>query len=128
MTLVVGVDERPLDAYELPLLAGKPALRARREILRAARVPGRERGRDRRPLPELVVVDLGDRGAESVLELRLRREDVLALALQRPRLGEVQLGDEDGDEAGAQDPSAAGAPPLGGAGSSSDVRSTSRVS
>jgi hypothetical protein len=128
MTLVVRVDECPLDADELPLLPGEPALRAGGELLGAARVAGRERGRDRGPLPQVVVVDLGDRGAEAVLELGLRREDVLALALQRARLGKVELGDEDRDEAGAQDSSAVAAAAPAGAGSSSDVRSTSRVS
>jgi hypothetical protein len=128
MKLVLGVDESPLDAHQLPLLAGEPALRAGGELLGAARVAGRERRRDRRPLPQVVVVDLGDRGAEAVLELRLRRQDMLALPLQRARLGEVELGDEDRDEAGAQDSSAVAAAAPAGAGSSSDVRSTSRVS
>jgi hypothetical protein len=47
-----------------------------------------------------VVVDLGDGGTEPVRELRLRREHVLALALQRPGLGEVQLRRENRDVAG----------------------------
>jgi hypothetical protein len=82
-------------------------------------------------LPELVVIHLGDGRAEAVRELRLRGLDVLALPLQRSRLGEVQLDRQNRDEAGAasrrpaQD-SSAGAP--AGTGSSSEVRSTSRVS
>src|SRR5205085_1849012 len=53
------------------------------------------------PLPEVVVVDLGDRGAEAILELRLRRLDVLALALQRAGVRKVQLDREDADVARA---------------------------
>jgi hypothetical protein len=52
-------------------------------------------------LPQVVVIDLGDRGAEAVLELRLRRLHELALALERARLGEVELDGEDADVAGA---------------------------
>jgi hypothetical protein len=74
-----------------------------------------------------VVVDLRDRGAEAVLELRLRREDVLALPFERAGLREVELDREDRDEAGAQESSDAAADAAGTA-SSSDVRSTSRVS
>ena len=71
------------------------------------------------------MVDFGDGGAEAVRELRLRRLDVLALALQRACVGEVQFDSENRNEAGAQD-SSADAP--AGTGSSSEVRSTSRVS
>jgi hypothetical protein len=73
------------------------------------------------------MVDLRHRGPEAVLELRLRRGDVLALALQRARLGEVELDRQDGDEAAAQD-SAAGPAAAVGTASSREVRSTSRVS
>jgi hypothetical protein len=47
--------------------------------------------RERQPgaLPELMMVDLRDRGAEPLLQLRLRRFDVLALAFQRAALGEM---------------------------------------
>src|SRR5919106_89753 len=54
-----------------------------------------------RALPEVVVVDLRDGRAEAVLEVRLRRLDVLALALERAGFGEVQLDREDADVAGA---------------------------
>ena len=57
--------------------------------------------REARALPELVVVDLRHRGAEAPLELRLDRQQLLALALERAVLGEVQLGGEDADVAGA---------------------------
>ena len=77
------------------------------------------------------MVDLRHGRAETVGELGLRRLDVLALPLERSSLREVQLDRQDRDEATAaarrraQD-SSAGAP--AGTGSSSEVRSTSRVS
>src|SRR5581483_12053452 len=58
-------------------------------------------------LPEVVVVDFRDRRAEALLQLRLRRLDVLPLSLQRPRLGEVQLERQDPAVAGAHYPVAA---------------------
>ncbi len=51
-------------------------------------------------LPELVMGYLGHRGAEAILELRFRRKDVLALSLERPRLGKVQLNREYRDVTG----------------------------
>ena len=82
---VIGIHDLPVHADELPLLAAEIALGAVQELLELA-VAARD-ARDREPgaLPEVVVVDLGDRGAEAVLELRLGGLDVLALALQRRR-------------------------------------------
>src|SRR5690242_21117463 len=59
---------------------------------------------DRQPcaLPELVVVDLRDGRSEAALQLRLRGQQLLALALQGAVLGEMELGGEDADPAGAQ--------------------------
>jgi len=124
---VVGRHECAVGAHELPLLRGEPSFGARREPLGLTRITGDERHRQRTALPELVVVDLGDRRAEAIRELCLRRLDVLSLAFERTCVGEVQLDCENRDEAGvaAQD-SSAGAP--AGTGSSSEVRSTSRVS
>jgi hypothetical protein len=51
------------------------------------------------PLPEIVVVDLGHGGTKAVLELRLCGLDVLALALQGPGFGKVQLDGQDADVA-----------------------------
>jgi hypothetical protein len=75
------------------------------------------------------MIDLGDGRAEAAGELRLGRLHVLALALQRPSLGEVELDRENRDETGgrAQDASADAPAPVG-TGVSSEVRSTSRVS
>jgi len=128
---VLGRDERSIGAHELPFLAGEPRLGACRELLGLARVPRHERRRQTAALPEVVMVDLRHGRAETVGELGLRRLDVLALPLERSSLREVQLDRQDRDEATAaarrraQD-SSAGAP--AGTGSSSEVRSTSRVS
>ena len=48
-----------------------------------------------RPLPELVVLDLGHRRAEALVQLGLRGLDVLPFPLERAVLGEVQLDRED---------------------------------
>src|ERR671924_793066 len=101
MRSLTGRNQLPLDAHELVLLAGEIPNRLLQERLRLAVVPGHTRHGEAAPLPEVVVVDLRDRGAEAVLELRLRRLHELALALQRARLGEVQLDAEDADVAGA---------------------------
>ena len=70
--------------------------------LRSRYQPATDAGdRQLRPLPQVVVVDLGDCGAEAVAQVVPRRAQVMALALQRARLGEVQLDREDRDEAGA---------------------------
>src|SRR5689334_13423985 len=126
---VVGGHERPVRAHELPLLPGEPGLRAGRQFLGLAGLTRGKRRREGAALPEVVVVDLRDGCPEPVLQLGLRRLHVLALPLERARLGEVQLDRENRDEAGprAYDSSAAAAAPAD-TGSSSDVRSTSRVS
>jgi ankyrin repeat protein len=55
--------------------------------------------RQPRPLPHVVVIDLRDRRADAVLEMRLGRAHVVALLLQRVRVRKVQLAREDADEA-----------------------------
>ena len=86
---------------ELELLAGEVALRAVEQPLDLA-VLARDAGeRQPRALPELVVVDLGHRGAEAVLELRLRRLARTCACPSASRLREVQLDGEDADVAGA---------------------------
>jgi hypothetical protein len=76
------------------------------------------------------VVDLGHRGSEAALKLRLHGKQLLALALQGAVLGEVQLGGEDPDVARArsQQPELYEAEVGAGAGVSRSVRSISRVS
>ncbi len=48
------------------------------------------------------MVDLGHRSSEAILKLSFRRLDVLPLALQRARLGEVQLDAQNPDVARTQ--------------------------
>jgi hypothetical protein len=76
-------------------------------------------------LPQFVVIDLGHRGAEPVLQLGLGGFHVLSLALEGAGLREVEVDREDRDETGGQEAEEAAGD---GVASSSDVRSTSRVS
>src|SRR5256714_7568711 len=85
----------PRPRAELPFLAVQIPLRLVQEPLGLTRLPGHARQGQPRALPQVVVVDLGDRGPEAVLQLRLRRPDEAPLALERARLGEVQLDRED---------------------------------
>src|SRR5262249_52159005 len=112
-----------LRRHEFVLLAVEVAHRLFEQPLRLPVLARHAGDGQPRPLPLLVMVDLRHRRAEAVLELRLRRLDVLPLALQRPRLREMKLDGEDPDEAGAQ--VAAG---VAGAGALRSVRSTSRTS
>src|SRR5581483_5025486 len=122
--LVVRRDEQSVAADELPLVRGEPPLGARGELL-GVRSRARDAGdRQRRPLPEVVVIDLRDGRPEPVPQVVLRRADEVPFALQRRGLGKVELGGEDRDVARGHAYEASPAP----AGSSSDVRSTSRVS
>src|SRR3954454_24376447 len=50
-----------------------------------------ERRGERGALPQVVMVGLRDRGTEAALQLRLQRDDLLALALQAPVVREVKL-------------------------------------
>jgi hypothetical protein len=56
-----------------------------------------EAGGERRALPERVVIGLGDRRAKATLKLRLERQQLLALPLERSVLGEVQMNLNDGE-------------------------------
>ena len=56
-------------------------------------------GRERRALPEVVVVGLRNRRAEAALELSLERDDLLPLALQACVVGQVELDLDQADDA-----------------------------
>src|SRR5580765_8126537 len=94
---VVQGDELALDLAELERLAGQVTLGGGEQLLDLPVLTRHARKRQPRALPELVVVDLRDRGAEAALQLRLDRQELLALPLQRMVLGEVQLNGEDAD-------------------------------
>src|SRR3954453_19736759 len=68
-----------------------------------------ESGGERGALPQVVMVGLRDGGAEAALQLRLQRDDLLALALEAPVTGKVKLDLDQADEAHAGSP----APALG---------------
>ena len=70
---VFWVDEEALDEGHLPLLPAQPALGLVEEPLDLVVLAGDARHRQARALPHVVVVDLGDRRADAVLQLRLRR-------------------------------------------------------
>src|SRR4051812_18820123 len=89
---------RPRDLVLLPVQVSQRAVEQPVELVMLARHAGQ---RQTSSLPELVVIDLRDRGAETVLQLRLRRQHMLALPLQRPGIGEVQVDSEDADVPGA---------------------------
>jgi hypothetical protein len=50
-----------------------------------------ERGGDGRPLPEVVMIGLGDSRTEAALQLRLQRQKLLALSLERMLVGEMEV-------------------------------------
>jgi len=120
---VVRGHEQAVTAYEHPIARGQPAFRAVPQLLGFVGGTRDARNGERGPLPEIVVVDLGDRGAEAIPELCLGRGDVLALPLQRAGLGEMQLDREDADVTGSVQVVAAAV-----ALSSRPVRSIARVS
>src|SRR5215212_294878 len=96
--LLAGKD-RPLDSYAVGELRLHVAAELGARVVHDRGRPAHERGRQRRPLPEVVVVGLGDRRAEAPLELRLQRHDLLPLALQAPVVREVKVNLDQADEA-----------------------------
>src|SRR5215468_5071596 len=131
MRSVIGGHDHPLGAGHLVLLTVEIPQGIVQQPVELAVLAGHAGDRQPRTLPEVVVVDLGDGRAEAVLQLRLRRLHVLALALERPGLREVEVDGEDADVArahGAGGPrysaGAEGEPPS----VERSVRSTVRVS
>src|SRR5262245_14867579 len=90
-----------LGAHELELPSRQVALGLVEKLLGLPVLTGDTGHRQPSALPELVMVDLGDRHTEAVLQLRLRGVDVLALPLERTCVGKVQLDAQDPDVARA---------------------------
>src|SRR5205814_10159469 len=91
-------DEAPLDPHSLRELRLDIALELGRGVVHhRGRTPD-ERRREGGPLPELVVIGLGDGGAEALLEVRLQRVEFLALALEARVVREVQVDLDEADE------------------------------
>src|SRR3989442_13457491 len=125
--LVIEAHHAAFDTHAVELLAVQVSLGSGEQRGRALVIACGARQRDARALPQLVMVDLRHRRAETILQLRLHGPDELPLPLQGTRLGKVQLGGEDADVTRAH-----GAEPLydavAVAGVSRSVRSTWRVS
>src|SRR4029079_5534244 len=98
-SLFLGIDDTALGQRNLPLLAPQPALRLVEQALHLPVLAGDARRGDARALPDVVMVYLCYRCADPVLELCLRRAQMVALLLQRLRLREVKLAGEDPDPA-----------------------------
>jgi hypothetical protein len=62
-----------------------------RRALEGPEVAPDQHGGQRGPLPEVVMVGLGDRRAEALLELGLHGKQFLALAFERPVVWEMQV-------------------------------------
>jgi hypothetical protein len=95
--------ETALESHPIGVLRQDVALEVVRRPPQRSRVAPRERGRERGALPEIVMIGLGDRGAEAPLKLSLEREQLLPLVLQRMPLGEVKV-DRDEDDVGDYSP------------------------
>ena len=95
---ILRVDDEAVGERDLPFLAAEPALGLVEETLDLAMLAGDTRDGETRALPHVVVVDLGDGGADAVLELGLRGAHEMPLLLQRVRLREVQLARQHADE------------------------------
>src|SRR5579883_191329 len=99
-SLRIRVDEQPVGGADLPLLAAQPALRLVEQALGLVGLARDAGDREAGALPEVVVVDLRDRGADPVAEVVLRRADEVPLLLERARPGEVELDRQHADESG----------------------------
>src|SRR5215207_9423752 len=86
-----------LDRHQLVLLAVEIPDSLLEQRLEVAVLPRDAGNGQPRALPEVMVIDLGDGCTEAVLQVGLCGLHVLALALQRSRLREVQLDREDAD-------------------------------
>jgi len=93
-----------LEHPELERLTGEVALRGVEEPVHVPVRPPDAGEREPRTLPHLMMVDLGNGGAEATLELRFHREELLPLALQGVALGKVELRAEDSHVPAAHDP------------------------
>ena len=86
-----------LSHLQVMLLASVTSLAEQDEPVTQVMLARHARDGQLRPLPHVVVVDLRDGRADSVLELRLRGAEVVPLLLERVRAREVQLTGQDAD-------------------------------
>src|SRR5688500_7542249 len=99
MKSLVGGHHGSLDTDTLGEVPVEPAFNPVGAGCNVVGGPADQRRGERGALPELVLIGLGDRRAEAVVELSLHRLKLLALALERAVVGEVEVHLEDGDEA-----------------------------
>jgi hypothetical protein len=99
MTLILGIHEEPLGERHLPLVTTEPPLGIVEQTRRLSLLARHACHRDPRPLPDVMVVDLGHRRADASLELRLDGAQEHPLLLQRVSFGEVELARQDPDPA-----------------------------
>src|SRR6266540_544996 len=97
MRSVIERDYLPVDRPQLEGLTRQEALRPREQLLHVTVAAGDARERDPGALPELVMVDLGNRGPEPALQLSFHRQQLFPLSFQRSVLGKVELGRQDSD-------------------------------
>ena len=85
---------------QVVLLRAQVALGVDEGLLDGVVLAAHDRHRQARALPAVVVVDLGHRRAEAPLELRLGVQQVLALALERSAVRQMQFEAQDAHETG----------------------------
>src|SRR4051812_13124803 len=95
---LVARDQPAFDAHSLRELRLDVALELRCRIVYHRGSTPDERRREGRPLPEVVVIGLGDGGAKALLQVRLQRVELLALALEARVVREMQVDLDEADE------------------------------
>src|SRR5687767_2877639 len=96
MKSLVGGHHGSFNADTLRKLPVEPAFNPVGADLDVRRGAPDDRRGERRSLPKVVMVGLGDRRAEPLMELRLDRLQLLPLSLEAPVLREVQVDLENG--------------------------------
>jgi hypothetical protein len=90
----------PFEGCTLRMTVEDEALHPVHGALELIEGSGRERRRQRRPLPAVLVVHLGHRRPEAPLDLGLQGRQLLALPLEVAGGGEVEVDEQEGDERG----------------------------
>src|SRR4051794_22125993 len=98
---LVGRDQPALDPHAVRELRQDVALELGGGVVDDRRRVTHECSRERRALPQVVVIGLGDCCPEALLQVRLQRLDLLALALEARVVGQVDVDLDESDEAQA---------------------------
>src|SRR5215217_7601862 len=97
MKCLVGRHHSPLHPHPLREMPVEPAFNPVGADVHISHCPADQRRREGRTLPEVVMVGLGDGSTEALVDLRLRRLELLPLSLEAPVVREVQMNLEDRD-------------------------------